>query len=96
MYFWQKVKTQQQQQEQNKKANIKTLAGAGNWTRELLHPKRMGYHCTNGSRVSGQSLYAVKMNSAVLNKIKLNMFIKHCFKISSNEGFIGQCTLRVL
>jgi len=33
-----KVKTQQQQ---NKKSNIKTLAVAGDWTRDLLHPKRM-------------------------------------------------------
>jgi len=38
-----KVKTQQQQ---NKKSDIKTLAGAGYWTRELLHPERMRYHCT--------------------------------------------------
>ena len=35
MCFGQKVKTQQQQ---NKKSNIKTLAGAGDWTRVLLHP----------------------------------------------------------
>jgi len=35
MCFWtKKVKTQQQQ---NKKSNIKTLAGAGDWTRDLLH-----------------------------------------------------------
>jgi len=33
-----KVKTQQQQY---KKSNIKTLAGAGDLTRDLLHPKRM-------------------------------------------------------
>jgi len=38
-----KVKTQQQQQ--NKKSNIKTLVGAGDNTRELLHPKWMRYHC---------------------------------------------------
>jgi len=35
-----KVKTQQQQ---NKKSNIKTLARAGDWTQDLLHPKRMRY-----------------------------------------------------
>ena len=46
MCFGQKVKTQQQQ---NKKLNIKTLAGAGNLTRDLLHPKRMRYHCTTES-----------------------------------------------
>jgi len=44
-----KVKTQQQQ---NRKSNIKTLAGAGNWTRDLLHPKRMRYHCTTKSTES--------------------------------------------
>jgi len=43
-----KVKTQQQ----NKKSNIKTLAGAGDWTRDLLHPKRMRYHCTTESTES--------------------------------------------
>jgi len=32
-----------------KKLNIKTLTGAGNWTRDLLHPKRMRYHCTTDS-----------------------------------------------
>ena len=41
-----KVKTQQQQ---NKKWNIKTFGGGGDWTRELLHLKRMRYHCTNES-----------------------------------------------
>ena len=40
-----KVKTQQQ----NKKLNIKTLAVVGDWTRDLLHPKRMRYHCTTES-----------------------------------------------
>jgi len=29
-----------------------TLAGTGNWTRELLHPKRMLYHCTTMSTES--------------------------------------------
>ena len=43
------VKTQQQQ---NKKSNMKTLAGAGDWTRVLLHPKRMRYHCTTESTES--------------------------------------------
>jgi len=41
-----KVKTQQQQ---NTTSNIKTLAGARDWTRDLLHPKRMRYHCTTES-----------------------------------------------
>jgi len=49
MYFGQNLKPQQQQ---NKKSNIKTLAGAGNCTRDLLHPKRMGYHCTTESTES--------------------------------------------
>ena len=44
-----KVKTQQQQ---NKQSNEKTLAGAGDWTRDLLHPKRMRYHCTTESTES--------------------------------------------
>ena len=39
-------------QQQNKKSNIKTLAGAGDWTRDLLHPKRMRYHCTTESTES--------------------------------------------
>ena len=43
MFLTQKVKTQQQQ---NKQSNIQTLAGAGDWTRDILHPKRMRYHCT--------------------------------------------------
>ena len=38
MCFRQKVKTQQQQ---NKISNIKTLAGTGDWTRDLLQPKQM-------------------------------------------------------
>jgi len=46
VFFDKKVKTQQQQ---NKKSNIKTLAGAGNLTRDLLHQKRMRYHCTTES-----------------------------------------------
>jgi len=32
MCFWTKRK------QQNKKSNIKTLAGAGDWTRDILHP----------------------------------------------------------
>ena len=44
----QKVKTQQQQ---NKTSNIKKLAGAKNWTRDLSHPKRMRYLCTTESIV---------------------------------------------
>jgi len=41
--FGQKVKTQQQH---NKKSKIITYADARNWTRDLLHPKQMRYHCT--------------------------------------------------
>jgi len=37
------------QQQQNKISNITTLAGARDWTRNLLHPKRMRYHCTTES-----------------------------------------------
>jgi len=43
MCFGTKRKTQQQQ---NKKSDIKTVAGAGNLTRDNLHPKQMRYHCT--------------------------------------------------
>jgi len=39
-------------QQQNKKSHIKTLAGVGNRTRDLLHPKRMRYHCTTESTES--------------------------------------------
>ena len=49
VFFEKKVKTQQQQ---NKKSNIKSLAGAGNWTRDLLHPKRMRQHYTTESTES--------------------------------------------
>ena len=38
MYFWTKSKNSSSTKQ--KKSNIKTLAGAGNWTRDLLHPKR--------------------------------------------------------
>jgi len=47
MCFWTKqVKTQQHQ---NKNLNKKTLAGAGNWSRELSHAERMLYLCTTES-----------------------------------------------
>jgi len=46
MCFWTQSKKQHQQ---NKKSNIKTVAGAGNLTRDLLHPKRMRYHFTTES-----------------------------------------------
>ena len=42
MCFGQKVKTQQQHTQ-------KSLAGAGNGTRDLVHLKRMRYHCTTES-----------------------------------------------
>jgi len=48
VFFDKKIKTQQQ----NKKSNIKTLAGAGYRTWDLLHPKRMRYHCTTESTKS--------------------------------------------
>jgi len=44
-----KVKTQQQQ---NKKSNIKTVAGAGNITRDLSRPKRIRYLCSTESTES--------------------------------------------
>jgi len=49
MCLEEKVKTQQQQK---KISNIKTLAGAWNWTRDILHTKRMLYHCTTESTES--------------------------------------------
>jgi len=42
-----KVKTQQQQNKTSK-----TLAGAGDWTRDIMHPKRMRYHWTTESTES--------------------------------------------
>ena len=59
-----KVKTQQQQ---NKKSNIKTLVGAGDWTWDLLHPKRMRYHCTTESTESidcSQAIYLFRRNGS--------------------------------
>jgi len=60
--FWTKiVKTQQQQ---NKKSNIKTRAGAGDWTRDLLHQSQVTlyivvklFNCFNamGRNVNKQS-----------------------------------------
>ena len=47
--FGQKEKNQQQQ---NKKSNIKTHAGNGNRTRDLLLPERMRYHYTAESTES--------------------------------------------
>jgi len=44
-FFDKKVNTQQQ----NKKSNIKILAGAGKRTGDLLHPKPMRYQCTTES-----------------------------------------------
>jgi len=45
-------KKEKTQQQQNKKSNLKTFAGAGDCTRDLLHPKRMRYHCTTESTES--------------------------------------------
>jgi len=42
-----------------KKSNIKTLAGDGNRTRDLLLPKRMRYHCTTESTESIDSRQAI-------------------------------------
>jgi len=53
-----KVNTQQQQ---NKISNIKTVAGAGNWTRDLSHPKRMRYLCTTESTESNDCYTVVKL-----------------------------------
>jgi len=50
MCFWTKSKITEQQR--NKKSNIKTLAGAGNRTRNLLHPKRKRFHCHSESTKS--------------------------------------------
>ena len=44
-----KVKTQQQQ---NRTSNIKTLAGSGNWTRDISHPKQVRYLWTTESAES--------------------------------------------
>jgi len=57
MCFGHKVK--QQQQQQNKESNIKTLVGAVDWTRDLLHPKRMRYQCTTESTESIDSSQAI-------------------------------------
>jgi len=47
MCLGQKSKTQQKQNKT--KQNIKTVARAGNWTRELLHPCWMRYLWTTES-----------------------------------------------
>jgi len=38
-----RTKNKQKHNNKTKKSNIKTLAGAGNWTRDLLHPKQSKY-----------------------------------------------------
>jgi len=38
---------------------IKTLAGAEDWTPDLLHPKRMRYHSTTESTKSKDSSQAI-------------------------------------
>jgi len=61
MGLWTKANPQQQ----NKKAFIKTLAGAGNWTQDLLHPKRMRYHCNTESTESiDTAIYLVRRNGS--------------------------------
>jgi len=56
MCFWTKSKTQQQQ---TKEKQHKNLAGAENWIRDLLHTKRMRYHCTTKSTESSECSQAI-------------------------------------
>ena len=55
MFLDKKVKTQQH----NKKSHIKNLAGAGNRTWDLLHTKRIRYHCTTESTESNDIRQAI-------------------------------------
>jgi len=52
-----KVKTQQRQNK--KKSNIKTLAWAGNWTKDISHQKRMRYLCSTESTESNDCSQAI-------------------------------------
>ena len=84
VFLDQKVKTQQQQ---NKKSNIKTLAGAGDWTRDLLHPKRMRFHCTTESTESStQWGRNVKKNKAkcAVQTFSTNTFFWNIFTCMNN------------
>jgi len=59
MCFW----TKKSKTTTNTKQKIKpkTLVGAGNWTRDLSHPKRMRYHCTAESTESNDSRQAIQL-----------------------------------
>jgi len=50
MCFW--TKREKSTATKQKKSNIKTHAGDGNRTRDLLLPKRMRYYCTTESTES--------------------------------------------
>jgi len=52
MCFWPKKQQQQHHNKKPKKIKHKTLAGAGDLTRDILHLKRMRYHCTTESTES--------------------------------------------
>jgi len=39
--------------------NLKTLAGAGNWTHDLSHPKQISYICTTESTESNDCGQAI-------------------------------------
>jgi len=79
MCFWRK-KVKKQQQQQYKKSNIKNIAGAGDWTRELLHPKRMRYHCTAESTENtdcSQAISQFRRNGSKRKQTKPNLRARH-------------------
>ena len=62
--LWQCVFGQRSKiQQQNKKSNLKTLAGAWNWTWELSHSKRMRYICITESTESNDWSRAITVST---------------------------------
>jgi len=96
-FFDKKVKTQQQQ---NKKSNIKTLAGSGDWTRDLLHPKRMRYQSTTELTDSincSQAIYLLDAMGRNVNKQSqicapdiFNKCIFFCNSFTCKNNYIWQ------
>ena len=94
MCFWTTTKAQQQQ---NKKSNIKTPAGAAVWIGDLLHPKQMPYHCTAQSTKSidcNQAIWLIAMGQNVNKQSQIcgpdifNKYICFCNIFTCTNNYI--------
>ena len=52
-----------------KKKQPKTLAGTGNWTRNISHPRRMHYLCTTESTERNDCSQAIQLFDAMCRKV---------------------------